>query len=295
MVAIFLACLLSCVMCMEFLVTKEYTDYLKKHVSWEVVDYEDNIFRGWTVEEANLFLGSTIQNDESSLPYFTTDKAIPSQIFWDGDSCTSPVRNQGNCGAGWAFAVAGMLSDRCCRTGIYRGWLSPQELVSCDRKNSGCGGGWASIALNYVQENNGLVEEECFPYVARMKDCPEKCANGKEWDKTHKCNCVNPKQCIGKDQIKGCIGSGPIVVTFDVYSSFFTYRSGIYKCDGKGTHVGTHSVSAIGFADTPECYILARNSWGMNWGEFGLFKIACETCGVEGKYRNGNVMCENIH
>lgn len=38
------------------LITKAFTEYLKKVVDWEVVDYEENIFRGWTFGEARAWL-----------------------------------------------------------------------------------------------------------------------------------------------------------------------------------------------------------------------------------------------
>ena len=92
--------------------------------------------------------------------------------------------------------------------------------------------------------------------------------------------------------MKKCLGSGPVVVTFEVCSSFFSYRSGIYKCDC--ANGGLHSVTATGYAETPECHWIVRNSWGSVWGDHGYFKIACKTCGMEGKYPNGNAICENV-
>eukprot|EP00831_Metopus_contortus_P014492 TRINITY_DN15996_c0_g1_i3.p3 TRINITY_DN15996_c0_g1~~TRINITY_DN15996_c0_g1_i3.p3 ORF type:complete len:116 (-),score=28.32 TRINITY_DN15996_c0_g1_i3:106-453(-) len=54
--------LLGYSLCTELLVTREYTDYLKKHAPYEVVDYEDNIFKGWTVEDARGMQESDIVN-----------------------------------------------------------------------------------------------------------------------------------------------------------------------------------------------------------------------------------------
>ncbi|MDR3715200.1 MAG: hypothetical protein P4L51_20495 [Puia sp.] len=58
------ACLAAAVLCDEMLVTQEYTDYLKKHSSWEVADYENNVFRGWAVSEAASMFSQELPSDE---------------------------------------------------------------------------------------------------------------------------------------------------------------------------------------------------------------------------------------
>jgi len=283
--------LIGCIFCEKMLITKEYTDYLKKHVSWEVVDYEDNVFRGWTVEDGKQLLGTVLPANDVPLPLYENDSPNPSTLIWKGD-CIHPVRNQGNCGSCWTFGTTGMLSDRCCMNSKDHGWLAPQELVSCDIRNDGCQGGWPAWALQYVIDNKGMVHEDCFKYTHLNQPCPKKCDDGKDWVQSHVCNCRGLKQCLGVDGLKGCLKSGPVAVTFEVCSSFFGYRSGIYKCDC--VNGGLHSVTAVGFADTPECHWIVRNSWGETWGDNGYFKMACKSCGMDGKYPNGNVICENV-
>ena len=137
--------------------------YLKRTVSWEVEDYETNIFRGWSLDEVRDMLG-VIPEDESSYPE-VEEVPLPSEINWAGGNCDHGVRNQGNCGSCWAFAGSGMLSDRCCLMKSDAGWLAPQELVSCDRSSNGCHGGQLDSPANYFRRNHGLVPEKCFPYL----------------------------------------------------------------------------------------------------------------------------------
>lgn len=148
-------------------------------------------------------------------------------------------------------------------------------------------------ALQYVNKMKGLSHDKCVPYVAKEIPCPTKCADGKPWEASHVCDCKNPKQCIGTAAIKSCMQSGPVAVSFDVCQSFFAYRSGIYKCDCT-KEVGVHDVNAIGYSDAPECHYIVRNSWGAVWGDKGYFKMACESCGMQGKYPNGNMICEKV-
>jgi hypothetical protein len=285
------ALLLAGICCIELLVTKEYTDYLKLHVTWEVVDYEDNIFRGWTVEEGKVLLGAVEPENQDLLPIFPSEGPNPSSLTWAGANCIHEVRNQGNCGSCWAFGVSGMISDLCCLHGTEKGWLAPQELVSCDKGSYGCGGGWPFIALQYVASAKGLVQEACFPYKAQNIPCPTQCVDGKNWVQSHVCNCQNAERCLGVDNMKACLQKGPITVTFGVCSSFFNYKSGVYHCDCGKNYAGLHAVTAVGFGDSPECYWHVRNSWGSAWGEQGYFMMGCKECGMDGEYANGNVRC----
>jgi len=166
-------------------------------------------------------------------------------------------------------------------------------LVSCDRKSQGCNGGWAVFALAYVNSMKGLSHDACVPYKAKDLPCPKQCEDGKPFAESHVCDCHSPKQCLGTDSIKSCILTGPTAVSFDVCKSFFSYRSGVYECDCNDP-VGVHDVNAIGYSDTPKCHYIVRNSWGKVWGDQGYFKMACESCGIQGKYVNGNMICEKV-
>ena len=286
--------LILCVYAQEMLVTKEYTEYLKKYADWEVVDYEDNIFRGWTMEESSLFLGATLPDDLDYIPRTEIDSDLPTALDWSGQKCDHGVKNQGSCGSCWAVATAGMLSDRCCLKGKDQGWLSIQELVSCDKKSNGCSGGWCTWALDYAKSVKGLVSESCFPYKAANAPCPTQCTDGKPWAGAHVCNCPEYKICVGVDALKTCLKDGPVTVAFGVCRSFFSYKTGVYKCDCGGNYVGLHAVLAMGYSDAPECNYRVRNSWGTTWGNQGYFNIACVQCGISGTYPNGNVACTKI-
>lgn len=277
----------------EMLVTKEYTDYLKKHVSWEVAEYEDNIFRGWTVDEIKSILLKDVPS-EGYIPEVEAEENLPSAVNWAHASCDHGPRNQANCGSCWAFAVTGMLSDRCCLQGHDKGWLAPQELVSCDPKSHGCRGGWCTWALDYVKSAGGLVPEACYPYKAVNGHCPSKCADGSDWKAAHVCACPSYKICASVSALKTCLQSGPVSVAFGVCRSFINYKSGVYKCDCNGRYLGLHAVLAMGYSESPEANYYVRNSWGTSWGNKGYFNIAVNQCGISGTYPNGNVMCEKV-
>ena len=295
MKSLLIALVIAAVFAEEMLVTKEYTDYLKKHVDWEVMDYEENPFRGWTMEEASMLMGAKMPEDLSYVPEVAEKSNLPASLDWSGANCDHGVRNQGQCGSCWAFATTGMISDRCCLQGHDNGWLAPQELVSCDKVDQGCNGGWCTSAVDYVMKAKGLVPEACFPYKAANSPCPSKCADGKVWASSHVCNCVSGyKMCSSVGSIKTCLQSGPVTVAFGVCKSFFNYKNGIYKCDCNGSYAGLHAVLAMGYSDTPVAHYHVRNSWGTTWGAAGYFDIAVDQCGISGTYAKGNVMCEKV-
>lgn len=276
--------------CSELIVTKEYTDYLKKHVSWEVADYEDNIFRGWSIDEFKSMLIQKLPEVDNDYPDVKRTTPLPSQVIWEGECIHSP-KNAIRCTDSWAISTAGMLSDRCCiHLGRDYGWLSIQELVDCDTGNEGCQGGYPSAALQYVVENRGLVRESCYSRKAKESFCPGSCENGEDWVFSHVCSCQGVIKCVGTVGIKNCLLTGPIATVVTVTRALLSYISGIFKC--QGSSIGLHSVVITGYSDTPECHWIVKNSWGSAWGDHGYFKLACESCEVTGENAHENVACD---
>ena len=285
-----LALLIICasVLCHDMVVTKEYVDYLKKHVDWEVEDYENNIFRGWTVDEAKSYLGLIDSNTEFDGAPQVEEVAVPHTMNWAGAACDHSPKNQGSCGSCWAFASAAMLSDRCCIQAVDKGWLAPQELVSCDKGSSACYGGSLSSPITYFQRVGGLVPEACDPYLGQNTACPTKCTTGSAWASSHVCRCNKVVNCYGTMGIKSCLIKGPASIAFSVCQSFMSYKSGIYKCDCT-SYIGGHATLAMGYSDNPECNFYVKNSWGKYWGIGGYFNIACTTCNL-----TGAAVCDQI-
>jgi hypothetical protein len=280
MKAVILAIVLATVFC-ELLVTQEYIEAVRKRVDWEVVSYEDNIFRGWTTEDFRQILGTEPEHPAVTSRKVTIDKAkLPSEISWKGATCIHDIRNQGNCASSWAFTAASVVSDRCCLRKQDYGWLSPMELTSCDRENMGCIGGIAKYSLEYVMVN-GLVPEACYPYTGRDDRCPTKCKDGTDWIKAHVCKPQEMVDCGTLDGMKSCLLKGPITLRMRVHKDFTIYKSGVYCWDQTSSSEGTLDIRGIGYSESPKPNFLCANSWGQNWGENGFFRISpAEGCGL---------------
>ena len=94
----------------------------------------------------------------------------------------TPVKDQGGCGSCGVFSALGALEAyvNLYYNQILEYDLSEEEIISC-RENFYCNsdgthtaGMTQGKALEYV-EDNGVVNEECFPYVAYVQDCNLKC------------------------------------------------------------------------------------------------------------------------
>jgi cathepsin B len=194
-----------------------------------------------------------------------------------------PVRDQGDCGSCWAFAVAETTGDR---VGIVNnasnGVYSPQDLVSCDTGDYGCDGGYVDVSWQYVLVN-GLALDACIPYVSgdgSEPPCPSTCTNGSAIVRT-KAKTVFPVPYSNMQT--ELYANGPYEVAFSVYEDFMNYQSGVYQHKTGGL-LGGHAVKVIGWGtDGGLPYWLVQNSWGTGWGLQGYFEIlrGSDECGIE--------------
>ena len=231
-------------------------------------------------EERKMRLGVVKGHTPDTSPLAATAPsdvtALPPTLDWrnyNGGNWVTPVRNQGNCGSCWAFAVAANLESSTLIKNNTPGIdldLTEQILVSCSGAGS-CGGGWPASASDYIR-NTGLPGESCYPYTASNGTCSSACAN---WQasayKISGWSYVTTSSPT-VDAIKNALSTyGPVNTQMQVYSDFFYYGSGIYHY-ATGTYQGGHAILIVGYDDANQCFI-CKNSWGTGWGEAGFFRI----------------------
>jgi cathepsin B len=243
----------------------------------------NKFFEGTTLQDAKKIVSSTFAS-HSNLQRCAVDDAVVAPESFDyrtqWQSCVLPVRNQLNtCGSGYAFAAAQTASERLCIASKAQKLvnLSAQELLSCDKNNSGCTSGYLNNAADYLK-TTGLVDEACLPYGVDST-CDKMCADPKR----HKVDgyCI----LFGEEDIKREIfKNGPVFSVMSIHVDFLTYKSGVYtKGDEVPKFQAHHGVKIIGWGvengsetepNAGNKYWLVQNSWGEDWGENGYAKIS---------------------
>ena len=183
------------------------------------------------------------------------------------------VKDQGECGSGWAFAAAGTAEGRYAFQNDMRDFttsFSEQQLVDCDNHSSGCSEGSYPDALSYWKENDLCLEGQ-YEYKGVEGTC-QKCKSGIRMRGCY--------QLIGRQEnILGELGKGPVAVGVDA-SSWAFYTSGIIS---NCTESRNHAATMVGNS-MEENYVKIRNSWGADWGEEGYVRLQADNgaCGWSG-------------
>jgi cathepsin X len=224
---------------------------------------------------------------------------LPDNFSWNnvnGTNFLGTTKNQHlpqYCGSCWAHGTTSALSDR---IAIKRGSAFPeidisvQVLLDCDKKNSGCNGGWPLQALDYIHKN-GITDSTCAPYQALSWQEGNKCTAEsicKECQPTG--NCYVPKSynvykideygqlpSLNADAIKNEIyARGPVACGINASPIVNWTGSGVFDKNVSGEL--NHIISIVGWGvendanKTP--YWVVRNSWGEYWAEQGYMKVA---------------------
>lgn len=211
---------------------------------------------------------------------------LPPSYDWrniEGTNYITPIKNQGNCNACFAFATVAALESQIIKTyGIsFLKDMSEQTVISCGSSGTCTSGGDKVKASSYLY-NTGIPLESCFPYTGTDVSCGNACAN---WVDHQMCKftgyTVRNSPTIA--QIKSDIYTyGPIVADMrllaDFRNQYNNWPNKIYTAcfAGEGTCNDTgegHDVLVIGYNDEGE-YFICKNSWGREWGDNGYFKIA---------------------
>ena len=180
---------------------------------------------------------------------------------WTGNY-TTPVKNQGHCGSCWAFSAVEQVEKDAIRAGLGIHELSTQQVISCDKKDGGCGGGNTETAYEYITKAGGLVSASDYPDVSHESGSTGKCSEEKA---SNPVIAVKSYHTIndGKDTESAMAGyvttSGPLSICVDA-NKWQTYKGGIMTNCPKQLD---HCVQAVGIntdASTPYWKVSARQS-----------------------------------
>jgi len=147
------------------------------------------------------------------------------RIDWRDKDVVTGVRDQGQCGACWAFSAIGALEGQTAIHSHNLIYLSEQNLIDCSQKqgNMGCQGGTMDQAFEYIKVNEGVDTETSYPYEAKDLTC-----RFRKEDVGAKDTGFANLPAKDENALQNAVARiGPISVAIDAsHSSFQLYRSG---------------------------------------------------------------------
>jgi len=241
---------------------------------------------------------------------------------WPHCPSIGEIYDQAACGSCWAVATVTAATDRLCiATGVNTRLSVEHMLGCCHVCGFGCGEGFYNYAWQWLAGQKGTpyglvsggqynTSNFCSAYSlppCNHYDSPNdplpSCEKGIP-DKTPQC----PTTCDSKSSYRipfnkdihqfetaysipsdeerimaEIYTNGPVTTGFNVYSDWVHYRSGVYQTTG-GEDLGGHAVRIIGWGiEDEKKYWLVANSFGVEWGDKGFFKIlrGVGECGIE--------------
>ena len=231
------------------------------------------------------------------MPKGRAPQALQSILDWrnNGGNYVTSVKNQGNCGACYAFGAIGNFESKLLIDGAGTYDFSENNAKECNwYELTGTGGGTSCDGGNYfllasMFSKKGTVLESCDPYQDSDVTCKSTCPYQKtllDW-RIISGDAV-PSTAVLKQYIQTY---GPVYTSLyaghdDAWDTEFGNYDGSYTLYYPGTEDPNHAVLIVGWDDSLSHAggtggWIVKNSWGTGWGgtcgygtEGGYFTIA---------------------
>jgi len=274
-----------------------------KATTWKAKVYPE--FEKMTVGEFNRKAGfrpaqleriRSLPTNEVLLQIEEEVKDLPKSFDWrnkDGQNYVDPVINQA-CGSCYAVSSTSMINSRVriLTKNRVKPSLPYHQVLSCDRLNQGCAGGYPYLVEKYSQEF-GLTENGKCAKSQEALELGESRDSGEEaYVRVTHYNYVGGYYGGTKtaQMMREVYNNGPIAVGINGGEELMHYAEGLFietgegdnseeaKAMGKGIRndfeAVDHAVLAVGWGEEKgRKHWIIKNSYGSGWGEKGYFKI----------------------
>ncbi|KAG0478975.1 hypothetical protein HPP92_013694 [Vanilla planifolia] len=238
-----------------------------------------NAFADLTLQEfrdARLGLGRGLGSSDSAgtgsgrTPFRLYSATVPTSIDWRKKGAVTQIKDQGSCGACWAFSTTGAVEGiNKIVTGSLMS-LSEQELVDCDRTyNTGCSGGLMDYAYDWIVQNHGIDTENDYPYRTGEGTCHKNKLD-------HRAVTIDGYTDVpskNEQLLLQAVASQPVSAGIcGSERSFQLYSNGIFT--GPCSTSLDHAVLIVGYgSENGVDYWIIKNSWGTKWGMNGYMHM----------------------
>jgi len=215
--------------------------------------------------------------------------ALPAAVDWRTKGAVTMVKDQGVCGSCWTFGTTGSVE------GVFAAKygklmaISEQQIVDCawtsniGQGDSGCDGGFAAPAMQWIMDNKGIALETDYRYLMVDGWCDRSVRTSGITIKGYVNVTMNSEAAL--QQAVATVG--PVAVAIDAaHEHFEFYGSGVYynpKCKSDMNDLD-HEVLVVGYGtDNGEDYWIVKNSWSTHWGNDGYIHMARNrnnNCGI---------------
>lgn len=258
-------------------------------------------FADLTVQEFKSYLNYLPHRRESDAKVLKpTIDAAPSDYDWrDTKGVVSHVKDQGQCGSCWAFSATEAIESQWVLAGNAPAIFSPQQIISCDKKDLGCDGGDTQTAFDYVKKAGGMATEKEYPDTSSASGKTGTCKRfatptmGQVSGFTFATPECAKGACNKQDEdtmAANVATTGPASICVNA-ENWQLYSSGVMTgkhCGGHAADDLDHCVQVVGYSGyssdgaVDKGYWMVRNSWNTDWGVKGYIHVEMGTnaCGI---------------
>jgi len=213
---------------------------------------------------------SYLRSSSASRKDTVTD--TPASVDWTTKGAVTPVKNQGSCGSCWSFSTTGAVEGAYFLKYGKLVSFSEQDLVSCDKVDSGCNGGLMDNAFDWIERNGGLCTEADYPYISGSGQTA-RC-------KKNSCKIVpnsKPSSYVdvkkNTEALAAAVAITPVAIAIEAdQMAFQFYKKGVMtgRC---GVNLD-HGVLLVGYGtEAGKDFWKVKNSWGPTWGAKGYIQL----------------------